>query len=298
MTRILLGTSSWSEKGWVGPFYPDGCPPAAFLSHYATRFPVVEADVTYYRVPSLRMVQGWRAKTPPGFQIAAKFPRSIVHAGQGPRPDPERLLVPRHVERERDAFLEAMQVLGDRQGPLVLQFPYFNRQAFAEVGPFLERLDAFLEVLPKGGRYAVELRNKGWLDEALLSVLRSHGVTLVHADMPWMPHPLDLLDRLDPVTSDLLYIRLIGDRKVTDALTSTFHEVVVDRSAQLDRWADWIAMANSRATEVVAFANNHFAGHGPATAKALQARLEARGLECSGPPTGPLEGELPLGGEA
>ncbi|MGH9691699.1 MAG: DUF72 domain-containing protein [Candidatus Acidiferrales bacterium] len=63
---LFMGTSSWSAEGWVGPFYPPGTPPAEFLPAYATHFNSVEIDSTYYRVPSPKMVQGWRDRTPPG----------------------------------------------------------------------------------------------------------------------------------------------------------------------------------------------------------------------------------------
>jgi len=91
--RIRWGTSSWSEKSWVGSFYPPGTRPGDFLACYATRFDTVEADNTYYRVPTATMVSTWERALPPGFALAAKFPRTVVHAGDGPRPDGERVLV-------------------------------------------------------------------------------------------------------------------------------------------------------------------------------------------------------------
>jgi len=274
---LLHGTSSWSTPGWVGPFYPDGTAPADFLEHYATQFPTVEADVTYYRVPDARMADAWKRRTPDGFKLAAKFPRSIVHAGQGKQPDASRLLVPSFVQADTERFLGAMQRLGDRCGPLVLQFPYFNRTAFADRGPFLERLDAYLGQLPGGFRYAVELRNKGWVDAALLTLLAGHRTAFVLVEMSYMPHPADLAERLDLVTTDFLYARLIGDREAVEARTEAFDQVVVDRTAALERWADLLARLTPRVETVYAFANNHYAGHGPATIRQLKALLDARG---------------------
>ena len=69
-------------------FYPKGTRPGDFLAHYADRFATVEADNTYYAVPEPRLVEGWVRKTPDDFILSAKFPRSIVHGGEGPRPDP------------------------------------------------------------------------------------------------------------------------------------------------------------------------------------------------------------------
>ncbi|MDP6761514.1 MAG: DUF72 domain-containing protein [Planctomycetota bacterium] len=271
------GTCSWSARSWVGPFYPPGTKAADFLGHYATRFCAVEADVTYYRVPDAKLVTGWARRTPEDFVLCAKFPRSIVHAGEGARPDPDRLLVPKFVDRDRDRFLEAMALLGPKCGPLVLQFPYFNRKAFPEAGPFLERLDAFLGPLPQGFRYAVEVRNPRWLDEPLAAVLRAHGAALVLVDLPYMPPPERIAGRAELFPTDFTYLRLIGDRKRVDALTETFDAVVVDLDDRLRAWADVLADLPSSVRETYAFANNHFAGHGPATIARLAALVEEAG---------------------
>ena len=103
---LRYGTSSWSEKSWVGPFYPEGTQPGDYLRHYATVFDTVEADVTYYRVPDRRLVDGWNEKTPDGFVLSAKFPRGIVHGGDGPKPDGSKVLLPEHVRGDTDRFLE------------------------------------------------------------------------------------------------------------------------------------------------------------------------------------------------
>jgi uncharacterized protein YecE (DUF72 family) len=275
--RILHGTSSWSTPGWVGPFYPAGTAPADFLEHYAKQFPTVEADVTYYRIPDARMVEGWKRRTPDGFVLAAKFPRSIVHAGSGKQPDASRLLVPEAVQPDVDRFLAAMALLEERCGPLVLQFPYFNRSAFTERAPFLERLDAFLARLPMGFRYAVELRNKGWVDATLLALLARHRTAFVLVEMSYMPHPADLAQRFDLLTTDFLYARLIGDREAVEAKTEAFDQVVVDRSAALERWAGLLASLAPRVETAYLYANNHYAGHGPATIRQLKALLDAQG---------------------
>ena len=271
--RYWFGTSSWSEPSWSGVFYPPGTPPAGQLPHYATIFRTVEADVTYYRVPSQSMVSGWRQRTPDGFRLAAKFPRSIVHGGDGPKPDADRLLVPEHTGEDLASFLDTMALLGDRCGPLVLQFPYFSRQAFAGPQPFLERLDACLESLPTTFRYAVEIRNRAWLAAPLLDLLRRHRTALVLADLANMPHPADLAADLDLITTDFAYVRLIGDRRAVEARTATFDRIVIDQSARLARWAGYLRALPSRAQQVFVFSNNHFAGHAPASIADLARRI-------------------------
>src|SRR5262245_31569524 len=117
MTKIRYGTSSWSEKSWVGPFYPAGTKPGDMLAHYARAFDTVEADNTYYRVPTNAMVRGWAEKTPDGFVLSAKFPRTVVHGGEGEQPDASKMF-----DREETVrFLDVMRELGPKCGPLVLQ---------------------------------------------------------------------------------------------------------------------------------------------------------------------------------
>lgn len=267
------GTSSWSEASWAGVFYPPGTKPGDQLAYYATQFSTVEADNTYYRVPSRALVRGWRDKTPEGFVMAAKFPRSIVHCGAGEKPDGARVLALEHVARERDLFLDALGELGSRAGPLLLQFPYFNRAAFASAGPFLERLDAFLATLPRSFRYAVEVRNKAWIQAELLQCLRARDVALAWVDLRYLPHPDEFEGALDLRTTDFAYVRLIGDRQAVEAVTQTFDRIVIDHGARLQRWAAWLAIQMPRVRETFAYANNHFAGFGPETIRDLARRL-------------------------
>ncbi|MBK8976158.1 MAG: DUF72 domain-containing protein [Planctomycetes bacterium] len=272
--RLRYGTSSWSEKSWVGPFYPEGTQPAEFLVHYARQFDTVEADTTYYRVPGARMVDGWNEKTPADFRIAAKFPRSVVHGGDQATPDASRVLLPEHVGDDTAAFLAAMGRLGAKCGPLVLQFPYFNQKAFRSAEPFLARLDAFLAELPHEFRYAVELRNAKWIGAPLLDVLRRHRCALVLVDLLYMPHPAELATRLDLTTTDFVYARLIGDRKaVEEKADGRFDRIVVDQTKRLARWAELLRDLLERVPETWIYANNHYAGHGPATIRELVARL-------------------------
>ena len=273
MGKLRWGTSSWTEKAWDGVFYPAGLAPAEQLPHYAETFDTVEADVTYYRVPDRRMVSGWAARTPPGFVLSAKFPRSIVHGGDAAQPDGAKVLLREHVAADLERFLGAMELLGPKCGPLVLQFPYFNRQAFASVEPFRERLGAFLGALPPTFRYGVELRNKAWIDRPMLELLKRHRAALVLVDLAYMPHPADLAERFDLVTADFAYARLIGDRKKIDALTDRLDHVVLDQSASLARWAELLRELANRVQEVYVYANNHYAGYAPDTIRDLAARV-------------------------
>jgi uncharacterized protein YecE (DUF72 family) len=272
---VRFGTSSFSSTDWVGPFYPRGLKPSDFLRFYATRFSTVEIDATYYHVPAASTVDSWVRKTPESFTIAAKFPRGIVHAGAGIEPDPERILTPDATYAERDEFLQVMGRLGKRLGPLLLQFPRFAPTSLGGAAGFRERLDRFLGDLPPGFQIAVEIRNPEWLDESFAQLLHKHGATPVLVDRAGMPHGAAVFDLLHPDRGRLAYIRLLGDRHRIEKITTTFDHEVLDWSEHLERWADLLVRLSHRRIPTFVFANNHFAGHAPATIRRLATRYDA-----------------------
>jgi uncharacterized protein YecE (DUF72 family) len=266
---VRFGTSSFSSPDWVGTFYPRGTRASDFLRHYATQFDTVEVDATYYAIPSPETADRWIDKTPAGFSLAAKFPRTIVHAGSGPEPDPRRILVPESSDPERDAFLEVMSRLGKRLGVLLLQFPHLARELFASSQQFLERLDRFLESLPAGFSYCVEIRNRDWLRD-VAALCRRRGVALVLVDRIGMPHGDEVTHGLDPVTGDFVYVRLLGDRQRIERITTRWEREVIDQRSSLERWAEFLARMTERRVPTLVYANNHYAGHAPTTIRRLQ----------------------------
>jgi uncharacterized protein YecE (DUF72 family) len=167
-------------------------------------------------------------------------------------------------------FLAAMDLLGEKLGPLLLQFPWFPDTAFLQLDDFLARLLPFLERLPKGYRFAVEIRNRDWLAPKLADVLRERGVALALIDQSWMPRPTEWFEGFDPITADFTYIRWLGDRKGIERLTKTWDKTIFDCAEPLQEWMKVCDQAVRRGVQVYAFANNHYAGHGPATVRLFQ----------------------------
>jgi uncharacterized protein YecE (DUF72 family) len=258
MPDLHIGTSAFTAAGWEGSFYPKGLKPADYLSYYATKFDSVELDNTFYRTPSISTVQGWNAKTPPGFIFSAKIPQVITH---------EKVLV--DCADDLKHFLKTMDALDDKLGPLLFQFGYFNQKAFKTQADFLARLKPFLKTLPKGYQFAVEIRNKNWMNAEFADVLRERGIALTLIDQSWVPRPWELKDKFDLVTADFAYVRWLGDRKAIEEETKTWDRIIVDRRGDLKQWVDVIKelVLNKKIRQLFAFANNHYAGHGPATVK-------------------------------
>lgn len=257
--NLLVGTSSWSSSDWLGPFYPPNLKPGQFIEAYARRFRAVEIDSTYYSIPPPHVVTSWRDKTPPGFVFAAKIPGVITH---------EKVL--KDCQSELTNFLTNISLLGDRLGPLLLQFPYFNRNVFASRGPFDKLLRPFLQRLPKEFKFALEIRNKNWISWDLLELLRDHSVAFALVAQAWMP-PIERLARaLDVVTSDFAYVRFIGDRKDIEAKTNRWDKVIEDKTTEMTVWTDELKKIVNNGVKTYAFFNNHYAGFAPGSVKLFE----------------------------
>jgi uncharacterized protein YecE (DUF72 family) len=172
-------------------------------------------------------------------------------------------------ETEFEEFVDRMQILNIKLGPLLFQFPKFNKFVMNE-DEFLSRLRFFLaRVKDSPVRFVVEIRNKAWLTERLLDVLRENRVALALSDTSFMPRPWE--QRLDLITTDFVYVRLLGDRKGIERETLTWDKTIVDRTEDLHHWVDLFGMVRKRTQDlkIYAYANNHYQGHGPGTVKLL-----------------------------
>jgi uncharacterized protein YecE (DUF72 family) len=265
---LRIGTSSWSSDDWRGTLYPEGAEPAGYLGHYAAHFDTVECDATFYRIPSAKTVDGWRDRTPPGFLFAAKLPGEITH---------EKGLV--DCQAPLTEFIAVMERLGDKLGPILAQFAYIAKgkdaNEYATGASFRARLAAFLTHWPKDRPLAVEVRNATWVAPPLLDLLRARGVALALSAYYTMPGPEKLFAGRDPWTTDLGYVRFIGDHKRMDALvaqlkadgkrTGDWSALAVDRTSDMRRWA--MALKVRAKGPVLAYFNNHYAGFAPDSAR-------------------------------
>jgi uncharacterized protein YecE (DUF72 family) len=245
--HVMIGTSGFSYKDWLGNFYPQFCPQADFLKFYASRFKTVEIDATFYCIPSPEIVKKWARITPDDFVFAAKFPRTVTHKGD----------LNSRVESAA-AFVGVMENLGPKRGPLLLQFPYSFKP---------DKKDILLDILrslPDQGMFAVELRNKKWLDEkCVLDLLIEKNIALCLIDHPWMP-------RTNIKTADFVYLRFLGDRS---RIESDFSYVRFDREEDLAWWQELIVDYARGGVNCYAYFNNHYSGHAPTTADRLRELL-------------------------
>lgn len=245
---IRIGTQGWNYDAWVGPFYPIGTRAVDYLFLYARAFDCVEVDSTFYAIPSAKTFRDWAGRVPAGFTFALKLPKEISHE-----------------QRLRDAaglaplFFDRARELGPKLGPILIQLgPDF----LPDQRPALE---GFLGTLPRDLQFAVEFRQRGWIDDDVLALLADHNVALALTDARWIPRKT-MLALAEHPTADFAYVRWMGpDRKIVD-----YSRIQFDRSRELEAWSHALRVLNERVKFVWGFANNHFAGHSPETARELQ----------------------------
>ncbi|MEO8430941.1 MAG: DUF72 domain-containing protein [Acidobacteriota bacterium] len=162
--RVRIGTSGYSYKKWKGAFYPEELKPEEMLPFYARRFPTVEINNTFYRMPQASVLAKWAEQVPDGFLFALKASQRITHRS-----------------RLKDAadsvafFFQVAVTLGDRLGPVLFQLP-------PNLKKDLPRLAAFLPLLPPGSRAAFEFRHASWFDDEVFEALRGAGAALCLAE--------------------------------------------------------------------------------------------------------------------
>ncbi len=186
--------------------------------------------------------------------FAVKVPQVITH---------EKVMV--DCQEDLTSFLNVISGLKEKLGPLLLQFPYFNKTAFPSGKEFLARLRTFLRGLPGDFRWALEIRNKYWITQPLLELLKETKIAFTLIDQSWMPNIGELWRKFDLDTAQFAYIRWLGDRKGIEQITKSWDRVVIDRESDLKQWVFPIRNLLGRQRVVFGFFNNHYAGHAPAS---------------------------------
>jgi uncharacterized protein YecE (DUF72 family) len=230
---VLVGTSGYNYPEWKGSFYPADLPAARMLPYYAERFPTVEINYTFYRMPTPAQLARWAQQVPPGFRFTLKAPRRITHD--------RRLAGAGDLVR---AFCDAAAELGPRLGALLFQLPPSFRKDVAA-------LDRFLDDLPPRVCAAFEFRHDSWLDDEVYARLRDRNLALCIADNG---------ERTTPVitTADYAYMRL-RDEGYTEQ--------------DISAWARTAADLASQSREVFVYFKHEEQGKGPQFARLLQQAL-------------------------
>ncbi|HLF06261.1 MAG TPA: DUF72 domain-containing protein, partial [Thermoplasmata archaeon] len=239
--EIRTGSAAWTHPHWRGRVYPESLGDHQLLKHYSTLWDFVEVDSSYYSVPSLAMAEGWRKKTPPGFVFAMKFPRDFLH----PRARLDLDLMYR--------FFEAARALGDKLGPILLQF-----SPGVDPRDGREFLPALFDQLEMDLRYVVELRETSWFDGEnlvwLRKELKERSFALCWSYLTYVEVPPE-------VTTDFVYARFMGDHETLKE--KDLGELRLDRSDVMDEWAARIKVREDDVSRTFLVFSDQFEGFAP-----------------------------------
>jgi uncharacterized protein YecE (DUF72 family) len=230
---IWVGTSGYNYPEWKGSFYPSDLSAAKMLPYYAARFPTVEINYTFYRMPNEKLVSGWAAQTPDPYRLTLKAPRRITH---------DRRL--KDTGELVEAFCRVAGALGPKLGALLFQLPPNLKKDLA-------LFDDFLATVPAHACGAFEFRNPSWFDDDVLQRLSSRNLALCVSDSEKLSAPVK-------VTADYAYFRL-RDEGYTEE--------------DINDWADTVAREGAGCKDVYVYFKHEDEGRGPELAHLLMRRL-------------------------
>ena len=233
---ILVGTSGYNYPEWKGAFYPADLPAKKMLPYYAGKFPTVEINYTFYRMPTPKLIAGWREQVPPSFRFTLKAPKRITH---------DKRLRPADVAESLHGFITAASELGPQMAALLFQLPpNFKKD--------LPLLSEFLSLLPPKTTAAFEFRNPSWLEDDVFGALETRNVALCIADSETRETPM-------VSTADYAYLRL-RDEGYGDA--------------DIARWTESAQKLNESAKDVFVYFKHEDEGKGAAFGLQMMKLLE------------------------
>lgn len=236
LPNFFIGTSGWTYDHWKGCFYPENLQKRRWFDFYASLFPAVEVNVTFYSTFKEQTYLNWKKRATQGFGYVLKAPKIITH---------RKYLL--DIKENVESFCYSIMLLEDRLEMILLQV--------APGTPYdLERLKKALLTFPDPNKIAVEFRKSQWFSLETEILLREIGTTFCNVDSPYQK-------LTNILTSDRAYIRLHG-RKHWHSYNYSASEI--DEIANLAR--DLVKRGSSR---IYVFFNNDFEGYAPMNAMTL-----------------------------
>ena len=238
--QIRIGTSGWNYKHWREVFYPADLSQKEWFSHYATKFDTVEVNNTFYQLPEESTFAGWHEQAPAGFVYTLKGNRYITHL--------------KHLKASEETvhrFLARARKLEENLGPILWQLPprwYKN----------LERLERFLNLLPKDLIHVFEFRDEDWFSDDVMDLLDREQASFCTHDMVGLDVP-------HAVTGRAAYVRFHGT--ADEKYRGSYEDDAIQE------WARWLADHYRAGKSVYAYFNNDVAGHAPRDAARLREAL-------------------------
>jgi uncharacterized protein YecE (DUF72 family) len=290
---VHFGTSSWKYEGWLGSIYTEsryasrrGFSRKKFeaecLAEYAETFPAVGGDFSFYQFPTDEFWSNLCSRVPEHFAFGLKVPEEITvlkwpgHGRYGPRAGTPNgnFLDAGLFER---AFLNPLEPHRRHVGAFIFEFGTFSRHEFVEVREFLPRLERFLDSLPAGWPYAVEIRNEEYLTPAYFSALARRNVAHVFNAWTRMPTLTEQIAMSDSFTADFTVVRALLQRgrsyEAAVKALEPYREIQDPDEATRQALHEIAVRSVKTRRRAYAFVNNRLEGNAPGTIASVAERL-------------------------
>jgi uncharacterized protein YecE (DUF72 family) len=288
--HLRIGTCSWKYDSWKGLIYdPDKRYRADdYLQDYATHFNTVEIDQWFWslfpsgaRLPDPDTAKRYAESVPADFRFTIKAPNAITltHSySKQPKGQEGHANEPNHYFLSVDLlhrFLEALDPMQGKLGPVMFQFEYLNREKMPSLPVFLDRLQGFFAKAPAEFQYAVETRNPNYLKDEFLTALRQLGLGFVLLDGYYMPRIAEVVAKLDIRTASFSIIRLHGpDRAgIEEETRGVWDKIVEPKDDGLKATAAIVRQDLDAGVDTYVNVNNHYEGSAPLTIERLLRQL-------------------------
>ena len=274
---LRIGTCSWKYDSWKGLIYDTdkNYKPDDYLEDYAQHYNTVEIDQWFWslfptgaKLPNPETVKIYSESVPDDFLFTIKAPNSITLTHHYAKQSSQY----QHVANKPNGhfldvdllniFLELLNPMGNKLGPIMFQFEYLNRKKMPSLETFIDRLGEFFELAPKGFDYAVEIRNPDYLVPAYFDFLTNADFIPVFIEGYYMPPISEVVEKFDVSSHKMLLMRLMGpNRQEIEKLTKKkWDRIAAPKDESLRSVAQIMSKQIKQKRRVVVNINNHYEG--------------------------------------
>lgn len=252
--EILIGTSGWNYKDWIGKFYPKGLKSYEDLKFFSRYYRTVENNSSFYHISKAVTFKKWYTSTPENFVFSMKLNRLFTH-------DNKLVLNDELIEKLKE-LLSNTQELKEKFGALLIQTPPSLRYDLTMLRSFLDTFTGLIKELKYQPDLAIEFRNKYWFTEELYELLREYKVA-------WTIGQSSRYPGARIITGEVMYIRFHGPTKLFASLYT---------NEEMEDWWKFIQSAKG-VKKVYIYFNNDFFGYAIDNSRYLQKLSGAVGPE-------------------
>lgn len=274
--NLNIGTCSWKYDSWKGLVYSDS-DNINYLQEYSQHYNTVEVDQWFWSLfkgdkvvlPRPDVVREYAKSVPHDFTFSIKVPNSITLTHHYNKDKKAPLQAnPYFLSNElMDRFVSSLEPLHGRIACLMFQFEYLNKQKMESLDMFLDQFHEFVQNLPYGLTYCVEIRNPNYLKAEYFKFLEESDLIHIFLQGYYMPSIFGLYEKFQQYINKMSVIRLHGaDRKGIEKVTgNSWDKVVAPQDDDIENLRVMLEKMSDRNVEAFVYVNNHFEGAAPRT---------------------------------